>query len=49
MADADDAGARMRRRQFASEVERLKARQGGLTPRHHTILEGVYELGGGSS
>jgi len=25
-------------------VERLKRRQSGLTPRHHTILEGVYEL-----
>ena len=43
MAD-DDAGARMRRRQFASEVERLKSRQSGLTPRHQSILEGVYEL-----
>lgn len=43
MAD-DDAGARMRRRQFAAEVERLKTRQSGLTPRHQTILEGVYEL-----
>ena len=40
----DDAGARMRRRRFASEVERVKRKSGGLTPRHHAILEGVFEL-----
>ena len=34
----------MRRRAFLNETARLRRRQSGVTPRHDTILEGVYEL-----
>ena len=44
METDDEAGLRMRRRAFLNETARLRRRQSGVTPRHDTILEGVYEL-----
>lgn len=46
MASPDDSAAatRMRRRAFLNEARRLRKRQSGITPRHDTILGGVYEL-----
>ena len=44
METDDEAGVRMRRRAFLNETARLRRRQSGVTPRHDTILEGVYEL-----
>jgi hypothetical protein len=46
MASLDDSAAatRMRRRAFLNEARRLRKRQSGITPRHDTILGGVYEL-----
>ena len=41
---SDDASKRMRRRHFLGEVQRIKARQSGVTEHHKKILEGVYEL-----
>jgi len=44
MASLDSPGVRMRKRAFLNEHRRLKKRQGGVTPKHDAILEGVYEL-----